>query len=990
MGFGSDVNSHNKQYQLISEALTLRPEDRQQFISQIDDPELQQQVTQLLQDEAALTQYLIHTAVPESAQQTVQTNDDNAATGLQRISIQKLLGQGGMGSVYLGFDEKLQRQVAIKSIRPEHLSMASTQQRFIREARILSKINHPSICHIYDYIETSNGDFLVLEYIKGRELYQVSLTDNRILQVLLDLCHALAAAHEHDIVHRDLKPDNIMITDNGQVKVLDFGIARSIRSTGPHPQQTQRAIDENLTQHGSLVGTIRYMSPEQARGETLTTASDMYSLGIIAQELSSGETAYEALQTEQLLTDVQTGKRLKPDTIPHPLQQLIEQLTQLDSDNRPSAKQAAAAIEQIQSAPDRRRKRRNQILAALLVTVLLALVIWQWQRHISEKNSSDLVKSYTESINELVRSSEQIYVLPIHNTRPGIDALLSKAMLLFAEIAQNPSLLPEDKLRLHGLIYVEAEEYKVAVETLEEITDKQPADNHLLARAWTGLYIDVMTEYSDSYGVAEALQAENIRNTYLQPALNYINASDNIDPVEEAFKVSQTESLDQAVLLLNDIISQQRWNKNAIKLKAQILMAQAIQAMESGQWDQAHNHYLNTATTYEQAIEMARSYPDNYIKLCNIRGLLMIDGVQRTGKMVQAYSDHAIKACEDYLITYPDDAAAMNNLARIYMMLAQWYLSIGEDATPALQNARDWNRQSLNLSSDLSTVWTQALIETIQAVVRMQQGQDIALALDTVNEAFDQAAALTTQPQPFLSSDRLFAYAIEIEYLFKQQQDFTATIEKAALLYQQANQNPNLLNNEKRALLINMGAVYYAQLNALFQQGSDIQALAADLVNLFAQDQSDLLREPNLPINIANTYLLLAEYRYKNGLFTEQDLQSASDWAQRAYAINQHSFSILLTLARIESLQAATSNLDFSAANSLFQKAVDANPQHAPTYHAWALSYLAQAEFCSENACKKEHVQAALENTNMALSIDTANPVFLKTQSVLNSLVTEN
>ena len=979
------MNHNNKQYQLISEALTLQPEERQEFVSQIHDPALKEQVTQLLNDETALTQYLIQTAIPESVQKTPMANDGIEENRLHRITIQKLLGQGGMGSVYLGFDEKLRRKVAIKSIRPEYLSMTSTQQRFVREARILSKINHPSICHIYDYIETPNGDYLVLEYIEGQELYKVNLSEARILDVLLDLCHALAAAHQHEIVHRDLKPDNIMMTRAGDVKVLDFGIARSITSSDQTVQQPQRSIDDNLTQHGSLVGTIRYMSPEQARGEQLTAASDMYSLGIIAQELFSGTAAYEIRPTEQLLEDVQQGKRQAAPNLPAPINQLIQQLTDVVPENRPSAQQTAEVIEKIQSAPQRKRKKRNQVLAGILISTLVVLLLWQWQQYVAQQNSADLTKSYTESIQELVRSSEQIYVLPIHDVTPGINDLLNQAMLLFGEISQDPGLNTEDKLRLQGLIYTEAEEYELAVTTLEKIESKNPADNSLLARAWTGFYIDVMTEYSNSYGIAEALQSEDMKKNYLQPTLQYIDASTTKDPVEQAFKVSQTESLESAVVLLDEIINQQRWNKKAIQLKSQILMAQAIQSLEAGQWDDANNYYQNTATTYEQAIEMARSYPLNYLNLCHVRGLLMVDGIQRTGASVQEQANSALTACQNYLVTSPSDDSAMNNLARIYMMLAQWHLSTGVDATLALQQARQWNRESLSINISLDNVWTQALIETVASVQAMLTGLDPKPLFERAQKAFDQAKNLTATPQPHLDSDRLYTYALRVELEHKQGINFKPTVEQAEKLYADATSNPHLLASEKRPLLINMGAVYYAQLYGMYHQGHDITPLAQELIALYSEGRNELVREPNLFISLANTHLLLAEYNYQNARPLEQDLSAANAWLQQAFEINQTSFSIFLTQAKIQTLTTATSHHDFSNANTLYQKALDTNPS-APIHHAWAESYVLQAQLASSKDLRAEKISQGLEQIQAALAIDAENAIFLETLSKLKTM----
>ena len=167
------------------------------MLEQITDQDIRSQVETLLLNDTQREQFM-----QQSASDTLQPG-----TVINRIRIEKLLGQGGMGSVYLGFDEKLERQVAIKSIRPEHLKNPATQQRFEREAQILSKINHPSICQLYDYLETDGGDFLVLEYIQGKPLYQVPLSETQKLSALAELAAALAVAHEHGIVHRDLKPE---------------------------------------------------------------------------------------------------------------------------------------------------------------------------------------------------------------------------------------------------------------------------------------------------------------------------------------------------------------------------------------------------------------------------------------------------------------------------------------------------------------------------------------------------------------------------------------------------------------------------------------------------------------------------------------------------------------------------------------------------------------------------------------------------------------
>ncbi|MBT3222774.1 MAG: serine/threonine protein kinase [Proteobacteria bacterium] len=150
------------------------------------------------------------------------------------ITIQALVGAGGMGEVYRGYDEVLERVVAVKMIHAKHRLSASARSRLLREARILSKLDHPGICRIFDLVEAPEGEGLVLEFIEGSTLRHEGPkleTETARVQVILRVAEALAAAHAKQIVHRDLKPDNVMLTPEGSVKVLDFGIARSTLDT---------------------------------------------------------------------------------------------------------------------------------------------------------------------------------------------------------------------------------------------------------------------------------------------------------------------------------------------------------------------------------------------------------------------------------------------------------------------------------------------------------------------------------------------------------------------------------------------------------------------------------------------------------------------------------------------------------------------------------------------------------------------------------------
>ena len=308
---------------------------------------------------------------------------------LGHIRIESRLGVGGMGEVYLGFDPRLQRRVAVKAIRPEHHPSADVKARFLREARLLSKIGHPGICQVYDLMETPGADVLVLEYVEGKTLKAAAaeLGYEEKLRLAEKIADALAAAHREKIVHRDLKADNIMVTPKGEVKVLDFGIARSVAEvSGVRPiagtaGNAEARDDADLTRHGDLLGTARAMSPEQARGGRITEASDLYSFGILLQELFTGRAAYEAKNPVEVLSQVIRGETRPVAGLDPDLMALLRELQSLDPRRRPTAAQAAERLRWILDRPQRLRRRRLRALALAaaftVLVVLLGVVSWQ-------------------------------------------------------------------------------------------------------------------------------------------------------------------------------------------------------------------------------------------------------------------------------------------------------------------------------------------------------------------------------------------------------------------------------------------------------------------------------------------------------------------------------------------------------------------------------------------------------------------------------------
>jgi serine/threonine-protein kinase len=263
------------------------------------------------------------TRADESDFENTATECDLVGQRLGHFEIQEMIGRGGMGVVYLACDTRLDRSVAIKSMPPELMDDVTARTRFQREAKLLASLNHPNIAVIYDVIEQGALGYLVLEYVPGQTLAE-RITEGRLrlkeaLTIALQVAEAVAAAHEHDVIHRDLKPGNIEITADGRVKVLDFGLAKTV---GGEPSERARTV----TQPGRVVGTPAYMSPEQARGKPTDKRSDIWSFGCVLYEMLTGRIPFEGETVSDTLANIlQTEPDWKalPQSAPTNIQVLL-------------------------------------------------------------------------------------------------------------------------------------------------------------------------------------------------------------------------------------------------------------------------------------------------------------------------------------------------------------------------------------------------------------------------------------------------------------------------------------------------------------------------------------------------------------------------------------------------------------------------------------------------------------------------------------------
>ena len=684
---------------------------------------------------------------------------DLVGTRFGNVVLTRRLGAGGMGEVYEGFDEALERRVAVKTLRDKHRLGSAGAQRIRREARLLSRLNHPAICQIYELVSGPDADALVLELIEGKTLRQLAhggLPRERVLELGEQIALALAAAHREGIVHRDLKPDNVMVTSEGQVKVLDFGIARSLQGgvvvapaaggavtttlarggvgvggslddAPTHGLVGRRATGTTATLHtreGEVLGTIAYMSPEQAAGGEVGSPSDLYSFGVLLQELLTGQGCYGSAQGVELLLKVYRAEIVPPTGLDPELTRLLEELTRVDPATRPGAEDAAARLGGIRAAPARAKARRLRLAGLGLVVAALAVAgAVALHARIEAGRRSEVAQRFARAASEVEWLLRAEHLAEEHDIRAAKGRVRQRMEAVVADLGRlgGAAVGPGELALGRGALALG--ELEIAHGHLRRAWDageRSPEALYALGLVQTSLYErDLQAARLVADRGAREAEIARLEARYRNPARDLLEQArgsevafpDYVDGLIALLEGRTEDGLERCAVLQSAVPWFYEVRLLAGRLHQEVAWRASLERSDTEAREVADDAAI---AELERAVVVGRSDPIAHLALCGARldWLFSRTSAWRSDVEPEAV-ERAVAACEAVLRIDPEDGRAAAGLSRIRSAEARLMQRWGRDPLPAFTEAVAQADRALTLTPGLAEAflgraWAQA------------------------------------------------------------------------------------------------------------------------------------------------------------------------------------------------------------------------------------------------------------------------------------------
>ena len=617
---------------------------------------------------------------------------------ISHYRILRQLGGGGMGVVYEAEDLNLGRHVALKFLPGELEKDPGALERFQREARAASALNHPNICTIYEIGQADGRFFIAMELLEGETLKQRISKQPLAIELLLDLgiqlADALEAAHSKNIIHRDIKPANIFVTKRNQAKILDFGLAKQVAHSeavfGGPTVGSAATVDENLlTSPGSTVGTIAYMSPEQARGKDLDTRTDLFSFGAVLYEMATGALPFRgdtsAVIFEAILNrPVVSPVRLNPD-VPAQLEEIIHKLLEKDRDLRyQGAAEVRADLKRLKrdtesgtiaaasssSSSQRLRlaapKKRN-VWNLVVVTIAVVAIIGLGLTYFAKRGQAVMTEKDSILVTDFVNTTAD----------PVFDGTLKKAISV--DLGQSPYLnvFPEQKARQTLQFMGRSPDDRITNDIGREICQRDGIKAML-----NGSIANLGSQYVITLDAVNATTGESLAREQVEAA-NKEEVLNSIHKAGSSLRRKLGESL----------VSVQKYDKPLSEATTSSL--EALKALSLGDMKHQVGDEFAALPLYQRAVELDPNFAMAYARLGAVnnnmgqtelseqnrkRAFELRDRASEHEKlyiMSHYYADSGqldkgITALELYKQTYPRDATPFTNLANIYNQLGQF------------------------------------------------------------------------------------------------------------------------------------------------------------------------------------------------------------------------------------------------------------------------------------------------------------------------------